>query len=311
MRRIGQAKIELRSGFSVVEVMVGLGLLAAVAYFAATSMGTLFKSGKSIELADVSTTFSGDLGRYLRTQACGNELKGKPFPVTQTDLSFQFYKGVGSKTGVPVAKGLEVAQGARIEQMTGQEKAGVPASIVRLGGVDYELKVLQVELRMAVKVSGQTSWSPRAPTIFEIPVYVQGGVIRECRVGTDLTEACSVIGGTFDGVTCKPKEGCRLMGSYATVECDPKTYGCSYKDAVANNSSLPTLNEPPTAAQVAQVNRIIGNPATGGTASCPAGATPSLVSATTSNRTVSCGKKCSVNVATTTRYFMCMKCPTP
>jgi prepilin-type N-terminal cleavage/methylation domain-containing protein len=287
----------MKKGFTLVEVLIAAGIGVVAIVLATSGFLSLFNTQKNIEYRDDATNFSGSLSEFLyRDDACMSALAGAR--ITSNAVEFQipavlipvspdhtpaYYKGFGVKNSSTfVKKDLLMGSGLRLSSFTIKSKPGVPISTMKSLGQTYEKHIALIEMLLETKIGDV--WSPLVPRTIEVPVYVQSGIIKRCKLETSLQQACESLGGTFNIGTgiCTPQKACNIMGSYTRV-------GCTVPGNCAPS---------------------IGNPTMGNSLACPVGSSTVRVGNSTNTFLVASGGKKggSFPVTQTIDYYLCMRC---
>lgn len=280
----------MNRGFTLVEVLVAVGILVLVAGLFASSVLDLKVSENEFTDKNDALLFVNSLTTALleNQNTCSGFISGKNLPApgaAAIPFSITAYSGYGGNGG-PIEAGSIITGTAanpslRVRSLSINAK-NVPDTTVTSGGVNFlrRIAVLTISLeRRNRKISGQ--FIPLADRFIEFPVYVNsGGVMSSCQLEMQPADVCQMIGATVASGACKPAFQCQLKGTYVQSTCSPAYSGCP-------------------------ANTI--NPVTGG-ANCPPDATATQTGVTSGTFTVSCGKKCSYDVTNTMTFWICMRC---
>ncbi|GAB4417662.1 MAG: hypothetical protein OHK0056_26690 [Bacteriovoracaceae bacterium] len=264
-------------GFTLVEVMVAVGLSGIIAVAAIQIMGQVGTViNRSKVLAD-TMNFSNNLSRFLYGPNACDEIRDEVFSTTESDFIFENWNYEGKSTiGVNAEFGtLKITSlKASIDDL-----AGLPT--VSVSGVT----LTKTMLHLNVEIMAQ---SKRNTFSYNIPVLVtSAGQVKYCGEMKDSVEICNSMLGVFDPVTgkCNVQDACKVRGSYKLISCSPMTYGCD--SAYGTNTN---------------------NPLTGDV-TCPSGAVATQTGVQTWNHSVSCGKKCTATIFNTAQWYTCLECP--
>lgn len=297
-KRYEYSKIKLKNiselGFSIIEIVVAMGIMAVVSGLFATSVVQLQKSQVHFEDRNDSLVFSTGLSTALLSdqQTCTNLLGGINLSSTPTEITINNFSGLGSQTNVlkqgTTLVGTDTDPRVRVQSLTIQSKAGVPDSKVLSAGEEYIRRVAIISMvtqrrDAGNKKDGQTKYITSPPRLMEVPVYLQGSTIRSCQISMTRTDVCDTMGAGIDPANtaqCLPQEQCFVKGSFFTSVCSPAYAGC-----------LPGSANPITGAQ-----------------SCPPNSTQTTTGMYSQVYVVSCGKKCTQEIVNTLEFFMCMQC---
>lgn len=282
-------------GFSIIEIVVAMGIMAVVSGLFATSVVQLQKSQVHFEDRNDSLVFTSGLSTSLLSdqQTCTNLLTGIALTNNPTEITINNYSGLGSQTNVlrqgTTLVGTDSDPRVRVQSLTIQAKPGVPDTRVLSAGVEYIRKVAVLSMIVQRRDGGnktnggQTQYITSPPRLIEVPVYLQGNTIQTCQISMTRTDVCNTMGAGIDPSNtsqCLPQEQCFVKGSFFVSNCSPPYAGC-------NPGSV--------------------NPITGAQ-SCPPKSTQTTTGMYTQTYEVSCGKKCSQTIVNTLEFFMCMQC---
>lgn len=289
-------------GFSLAEITIAMGLIAMLSVGSLSVLNMDSKSEKTIDKRTDTMMFLSGIGKYFNSGLGCTEFQGATLTAVNQDFPINNYDGYGEDNGGTgtarvITNGFDISRDfSRITSLQFRRK---PGSIV----IDkYIRATAKLEQTMQITVSVQTALRGEkitaiAPGIikqyfFEIPVLTNTlNVIESCSVGMSPEEICSALQLVHNNATgiCQAAGGsaCIFRGTYITLSCAPGPYACA-----------PSWGAVP----------IMDNPFTGGQ-SCPPNSAAVQTGNYTSSRSVSCGKKCSVNVVTTENYYHCLDCP--
>lgn len=288
--------LKQNAGFSLIEIIVAMGIMSVVAGLFATSVVQLQKSQVSFEDKNSSFAFISALTGSLLgdQQTCTNLLKGQRLSTTPTEFTISNFSGLGSqdvelKKSTLVAGHNDASAKVRINSLTIHQKPNVEATKINAQGLDYERKIAVITVGTEIREAGgkteqgRSNYVAEAPRTLEVPVYTRGNTIESCQINMTRTDVCNTIGAGVDPTNtsrCLPQEQCFVKGSFFISTCTPSYAGC-----------MPSSR----------------NPVTGST-TCPEKSTRTSTGLYTQTFTVSCGKKCSYNVVNTIEFYMCMQC---
>ncbi len=285
------------TGFSLIEIIVAMGIMSVVAGLFATSVVQLQKSQVTFEDKNASFSFVSALTGSLLgdQQTCTALLQGTRLNASPTEFTMANFSGLGSKT-VDLKKGAIVSGESadtakvRIQGLTIHAKPDVQTTKIVANGIEYDRRIAVVTLATEVRAPGDqktgqktAAYRAEAPRTLEVPVYVRSNVIQTCQINMTRMDVCNTIGAGIDPNNtsrCLPQEQCFVKGSFFISKCSPAYAGCM-------PSSV--------------------NPITGST-TCPAKSTRTSTGMYSQTFNISCGKKCSYTVTNTIEYFMCMQC---
>jgi prepilin-type N-terminal cleavage/methylation domain-containing protein len=307
-------KILNNRGFSLVEIIVAMGLIAIVAVGSVSLMTMDSKSEKVVDKRSGTMMFLGGIGKYFNTGFGCAELIGETVEAFNTDFTIDNYDGFGANDGgvgtaQTIDPGFEILKEfSIIESLQFRRKppyvpalpeVPIPALLVDkfVDQVAKKEQILQIAIGVRSAARGKKLINPLVDGnvrqyFFEIPVVTNTlNVIESCSVGMSPDEICSALQLVHNPATglCQAGAGgaCIFKGTYITMSCNSGVHPCDPSWTVA-----PTMDNPFT-----------------GAASCPINSTAVQTGNYQSERPVSCGKKCSVNVITTENYYTCLDCP--
>lgn len=281
-----------QAGFSLIEIVVAMGIMSVVAGLFATSVVQLQKSQVSFEDKNASFAFVSSLtGSILGDQqTCTHLLKGTRLTNNASEFTVANFSGLGSKT-IDLKKNTVISGSdnnqpkVRIRSLTIQAKPNIQTTKIRANGVDYDRMIAEIILSTETRQPGAsaTKYTAEPNRTIDVPVYVRNGIIETCQINMTRVDVCNTIGAGIDPNNtsrCLPQEQCFVKGSYFISKCEPEYNGCV---------------------------KSVANPITGGL-NCPERSTATSTGMYSQTYNVSCGKKCSYTVKNTIEYFMCMQC---
>lgn len=277
------------SGYSIVELMVAVGLVSLIALGAGTAMFNLNSSQKSFTQKIDANEFVSSLARTFNDKgSCRDLIGGKTTTTTWSDLTIDNFKGFGGKEGESIGAGytLDGTQALRVESLRWRQKPGGPSQSYSVGGQVLSRGMYEMEIGMTRVENGQSVAMPLRNFEFTA-VRSASGVIMDCEGRLDISDACSnMSGATYDPVTGNcvvSEEGCEMRGSFVRSFCSGEP--CR---AVGNAPSK--LNEYTNAY------------------SCPPRSTPMTSFNHTWVSREQIGKKSFVDITNTIQAFVCMEC---
>lgn len=288
-------QISKRNGFSIIEVLLAIGILVFVLGVVGATTFNFFKGLTQVSAKTEAKDFIATLTRYLQSQqGCQNSLVSLSAPgATETNLTLAGYGGYGSQTA-DLTAGYQVSPRLVIESLTIKDK-GSPPSLSVKNGKRFQRSVAQIKVVM--RTSASSGNLPIRDYYIEVPV-LQGiapmsGTIDGCSVEMSLEEACVVSGGTFTPPsTCTPSVACEFKGT---------AFGC-WPEATCPNANYPAATK--------YVFSSAGDAVSPPSSMCPSGGVP------TSSGTVSytyLGSPCNKYGVCTTYsnqafFYICLKC---
>ena len=297
-------------GFSLVEVIVSLGILSVISLGLAFNTANLFKNQTMLSDRGEAKNFSNNLADYLGSiEFCEGELVGRPLPARGRRALTVSGMGAISNMSRNVQNGSLLSENVRVNNITIENKLGVPTQQIFDGTNNLDLRVARVTLNLQNKDLGSMNdeWIDLRPKHVDIPVLVLAGQITACGMSAALDPqiTCAAVGNTWNSSegTCDPEETCNLRGTFTTWTCTP-TYGtCGQNITASIGGTAGAVGGGKGASSIGG----IPNPVTGDL-SCPPGASPEISGERTANYNISCGKKCSRNITETTVFYICMEC---
>jgi len=284
-----------RRGFSVIEVIVAIGILMLVlGAISATTLNFAKSMSRLWARADAKEFVSSVTKYLLSSQGCQNSLVSLPIPgATETNFTIVGFGGYGHQID-NISAGYNVTPRLVIDSMTIKNKGSAPSISVR-NGVQFQRSVAQIKIVM--RTSSATGSVPIREYFIEVPILQKitpiTGVIDGCSVDMSVEDACSAAGGTYTAPgTCTPSVSCEFKGT---------AYGC-WPEA-----SCPSTNYPAASKYTFSSASETTSPPT---SMCPVGAVP------TSSGTVSytyLGNPCDKYGVCTTYtnqafFYICLKC---
>lgn len=268
---MGQRGFSSQAGFSLMQVLVAMGMASVLIMSLMSSVTLLGKAKRSVELSGDTNEFIMNLRQQIASSdQCSPALKdkvlnlsGNPQPLSEIKLSNRLYK-----VGEPISNGLNLKSLSLISN------SQVPAVNVpmELNGVMVtrvrRVAILKVETEK-IKDMGIS----QAPFFIPLTVLTDNNspaVIQSCLdAGVKSAKACADIGYKWDAANsqCLPVNRCLYAGSF--------------------NQGTGGFVNPLTNAY-----------------SCPTGYSAQKAGAIVEAR--SCGKKCVTNISTTT--YECVRC---
>lgn len=270
--------LDSHKGFSLVEIMIAMGLLGIVALGAVNLAGQLTQVQKRGNNFLARNDLTSALTRHIYSSKGCQDLVGQTFTAAPATVDFPGFT-FGGLAGLSEGSALGNLTVSNLKA-TQDLSAGLPK--VKVGADNLTKTTLSIEL--SVTQDGRTM-----NHYFNVPVLsLAGGEVKLCNEIKNAAEVCTAMLGTYNAATntCDVADSCLLKGTYKTLNCSPVVAtGCS-------------LDHGPD----------VLNPLTGAT-SCPAGSTPNQTGIINWNHTVSCGKKCTQTINNTARWFSCLQCP--
>jgi prepilin-type N-terminal cleavage/methylation domain-containing protein len=288
------ARISNSRGFSIVEVLVALGILAMVSLGVGTAISALREQQQSVVTADTGDNFSAAFFQHLLIQDnCNAAIVNKQIPSNEAelDLNITTFRGMGEKAANTVRAGAQVDQNLFISRVFLKRKPDVKqAESTRFGEANKDRYIAQVILRLEKRVPGQPVRA-LPDRIMEIPVLAAENTPRmeTCQLESDANDLCLAMGGTMtnEGV-CAPPGQCTIAGTFIKTTCDgsPRGYKCAGEYSGSDRSNTITGGE-----------------------YCPADSCPVLSGKFRIERSVKTGKKSHKIVKVTENFYMCLRCP--
>ncbi|MEK2646937.1 prepilin-type N-terminal cleavage/methylation domain-containing protein [Bdellovibrio sp. BCCA] len=274
-----------KNGFTLVEILVSLAILATVSIGVGAIIQVVFKRQANIVNKTESNEFMNSLGKWLQSAAgCSAALMNLPAPTaSETPLTINGYNGYGGNN-LPIADNFRINNQLLIKNVTIKDKGAAPSTL-QIGTNIYTRKVAQIKIGFEEQTAG-TNVEMRTRFI-EVPILIgPTNTIAQCHIETSLADACTAMGGTYvaSSNTCKPATNCQMKGTYIVLTCSPSDSGCD--PSFSGDYRNPITN----------------------TTSCPSGATPSILGRFIHTHEVSCGKKCTTTITNQEDFYICMQC---
>ncbi|MBL7542418.1 MAG: type II secretion system protein [Bdellovibrionaceae bacterium] len=288
-------KTSIRNGFSLLEILVALGLVTLILGVVGSTTFSFFKG-----LARVSAEIDGKdfivvLTKYIQSQqGCQNSLLNLPVPsATEQNLTIKGFEGYGNTTA-DIRAGFQVSPRLSIENMTIKNK-GFPAAISIKNGVRFHRTIAQIKITMRTSVASGSI--PLRDYIIEVPVLQKAsplsGQIDACSVEMSIEDACVMAGGTFTPpTTCAPAVACEFKGT---------AYGCW------PHTACPNTNYPSTTRHTFSAAAEVTTPPS---SMCPSGGVPtSSGNVSYSFLAAPCDKYgVCTNYPNQAYFYICLKC---
>lgn len=294
-------------GMSLVEIMIVAGILGFLGLAVSTTFTDIFRMQSRIVGKDEANEFASAVGRFLYTEStCTSALQNTAFPVGgEANITLPGYVGYGGGTTaapVHVGPGTMIGQKLRILTIKLADK-NMPAATMTYAGQPVKRYLAQVSVSSESRVG--SAWTVNVPRNFEFPVLLNSGNrIVKCMSGSSMEDVCTALGLVLEPSTgkCEPFKHCQYGGVYTVNRCDGNL-SCTPKPGV--NCSAVLVGDmagcPPN-----EPNENTGD------ITCPSDfGAAKLTGTSTSSYSVSCGKKCTRDVAVVSEYFLCIKCPPP
>lgn len=279
------------SGFTLVEVLISVGILAIVTGGIAMSLSQLYKQQQNVVRADEGNAFTSALFQHLLVQGNCNAATAALSIAggARRQLTINTFTGMNI-TG-PLREGTKVENGLFIKELSIQEKTGITKEPILIGTAQKGRSVAQVIVQLQRQLGdGQPLDLP--PRIMEIPVVTEtpsSNRIEGCYLDGDLEDMCLSTGGTLDPATneCIPPGQCTMHGTFVTTTCE---------NTVEGEPCDPEYNGPD------RLNAITNS------ASCPPGSCPTQSGKFKITRSIQTGKKSSKEITVIENFFICMSC---
>lgn len=280
-----------QKGFTLIEVLVGLGIVSIVSVLLLVSMANLSSSQAEFELKNEGLLFLNGLSSaFLGNQTfCSQAVAGRSIGGAggsgQTPFQITNYTGFAAN-GTTIEAGSLISGTAtnprlRVRSLMIEPNPNVPDVDVMRSGVALKRKVARMTATVEYRRASQGDFVPMKEWVVDFPVYTDAaGTMQSCFLAMEPADVCQMVGATLLGNVCQPDFQCQVKGSYVISTCTPAYSGCM--------AGVP-------------------NPVTGA-ANCPAGSTTTKTGDFSQTFTVSCGKKCTQDVTNNVQFFICMQC---
>lgn len=286
-----------RQGFSLVEILVALGVLALLSLGVAVSVNQVFFVQKQISVADAGDNFSAAFFQHLTVPGmCEQMVRNKSLPSAggEVDLEVGTFRGLLPDAPLGIKAGAEVDRGLKVNRLFAKLKPGIPQGERFQIGSDpatdmYLRSTLQVYLRLERKDANTGAVHVMPDRILELPVLSNAtspSTMQKCMVTSDNKDSCLVMGGTYSGGSCVFPGECKVHGTFIKTTCSKPNVPCDpeYTGPDRNNAIT-------------------------GTGSCPAGSCAVQSGRFLIKRMVRVGKKDWDPVDVTENFYICMSCP--
>ncbi|HRO67652.1 MAG TPA: prepilin-type N-terminal cleavage/methylation domain-containing protein [Pseudobdellovibrionaceae bacterium] len=275
-------------GFSLVEVLMALGVLAMVTLGVGVAVSSLMTQQQRVVTSDIGDNFSAAFFQHLLVPSnCTAAINGRGLPAGAGGAAFTVssYRGFQDLAANIVQAGAQVDRGLFVSSLTIRQKPGTSGQIIQIGDVQRDRRIAQVILKLERRIPNEPA-RPYQDRILEIPVLLSGGAMEACQLESDAEDLCLALGGTYQNDECIPPAQCSMKGTYIQTTCSDNSYGCApeYQGADRNNSFTKTE-------------------------SCPAGSCPTQSGRFNITRSVKTGKKSSKDITVYENFYICMSCP--
>ena len=284
-------------GFSLIEILISIAILSTISLGVAYNIASLYKSQDKVADSSETRNFSNSLADYLGSnEFCKNELLGTPAPQdVERDLVISGLGGAMPGAN-DIRAGQEIIPGIRINKISIKKKTSVTTQQVFDGTNNLDLIAARITINMQNSDSlNPGEWLDLRPQTIDIPLLVLNNRIESCGISSaDPTLTCAAIGKSWDESTgsCRPKSSCNIRGSFIKWFCDPNPDG---------------YNECGKGSGLGSGGDGIPNAVTGGL-NCPSGATPEPSGEVSYTYQIDCGKKCTLTINETVKFYICMEC---
>lgn len=278
------------SGFSIVEVIMALGILSVIVLGAASAIIQLTQQQQGVVSRDASDNFSAAFLQHLfRNETCSAAVASTPLPPAGTELDFVVpgFRGAGEDAPQIVGANTQVGPNTFVRRLFVRQKPGVPQGTeVMIFNQILRRYNLQVILQLERRLPDQPP-TPLQERVIEVPVLTNtGNLMQSCYTESSSESICSATGGTVDPATgrCMPATQCEILGTYVQSTCSD------------GGACSPEYNGP------SRLNSITG------TTSCPPNSCPTQSGRFTIQRSEQTGKKSWRTYTVTETFYICMRC---
>ncbi|MBX3040861.1 MAG: prepilin-type N-terminal cleavage/methylation domain-containing protein [Bdellovibrionaceae bacterium] len=278
-------------GFSLVEVLMALGILSLVSLGVGVAVSSLMSQQQQVVTSDIGDNFSAAFFQHLLVPVnCNAAINNQALPTSGngTPLIVHSFGGEANPALNVVQANTQVDRGLFVNSLTIRQKPGTSGQIIQIGSNNQrDRRIAQVVLKLERRPPNEAP-RPYPDRILEIPVLLPagGGNMQECQLESDAEDLCLSMGGTYQNDECIPPTQCSMKGTYIQTTCSDNSYGCAneYTGGDRNNTF------------------------TGGE-SCPEGSCPTQSGRFNITRSVQTGKKSSKNITVYENFYICMSCP--
>lgn len=274
-------------GFSLVEVLMALGVLSLVSLGIGVAVSSLMNQQKNVITSDIGDNFSAAFFQHLLVPSnCTNAVNSKGLPNTPGGAAFTVssYKGFQDLAQNIVQANAQVDRGLFVQSLTIRQKPGTTGQVVQIGDVQRTRQIAQIILKLERRFPNEPT-RPYQDRILEIPVLLNGSSMEACQLEADAEDLCLAMGGTYDNGQCIPPAQCSMKGTFIKTTCSDSSYGCAneYTGSDRNNEFT-------------------------GAESCPEGSCPTQSGKFNITRSVKTGKKSSKDITVYENFYICMSC---
>lgn len=216
------------NGFSLLQILVAVGLLSLVSLGVADLMVNSNRASKSMSTKMERLIFYTEVSNSLLTEKnCSDAIQNNPFNLTKINsvdgMEFSLnLPGLGQ-----VSAGQDI-QSTNLSVESLSMSSAVHQGVSAGGGNVYRVNI-NAKVKSKTSILGGTSLAPiPLPGIF---VTVVGGMITNCSSELGVAYLCKQMDGVFDPSTNKcnvsptPEEACNLVsGTYSSGKCFQTTY---------------------------------------------------------------------------------------
>jgi prepilin-type N-terminal cleavage/methylation domain-containing protein len=291
-------KVMNNNGFTLVEILISVGLMGLVSLASFSIINSSQKSVKHMDNKMVRALFVSSFGQYLFSQNGCSEFIGQTPTIVYDDVDFiNDYNGYGGSL-LSNVEANHVIKRNHVEVESFRYRLKEEANVVEknIDGNVTRKQLLQVLLQVRTSRKGQVLAALPADNIikdqyYEIPILTDGADnIISCDINMTQGQICQTLSLLYDAdtETCGPNPGassCIVKGSFATISCSPGGYSCDTSFGGDGKNYF-----------------------TGGH-SCSAGETTHRTGYRESSYKVGCGKKCTRTITRREVFYTCMICP--
>ncbi|MCO4756220.1 MAG: type II secretion system protein, partial [Bacteriovoracaceae bacterium] len=137
-----------KRGFSLVEVMVSLGLLGGIAAIVAMLSNQMNKNQNTMEVKLDAQVFSAGFTAYLMSESACSALVSKTPPSASSNpinLSVQGFAGFGVNPNQTLQAGTVISKNLKMDELTLKTKDGVTPLNTTVNGVLSKKSIVQVK----------------------------------------------------------------------------------------------------------------------------------------------------------------------
>ena len=280
--------ITRNKGFSLVEVLMALGVLSMISLGIGVAVSSLMSQQKNVITSDIGDNFTAAFFQHLLVPSnCTAAVSAKgtlPNNAAGDSFTVSSYKGFQDLASNVVKAGAQVDRGLYVQNLTIRQKPGTSSQVVQAGDVQRIRQIAQIILRLERRFPNEPV-RPYQDRILEVPVIMNGTAMEGCQIESDAEDLCLTMGGTYQNDECIPPAQCSMKGTYIETTCDDPSFGCAPEYTGKDRNNIFT-----------------------GAEKCPEGSCPTQSGKFNITRSVQTGKKSSKDITVYENFYICMSC---